>query len=73
MSKRVHQILFVSIIINLLLILIFTDLNSVSYILCGFSLSAMVLLPFGSKGGIYHRFVSTIGLILYILIILIAN
>ncbi len=73
MSKRTHQIFFAAIIINLILILLFTELNTVRFVMCGFSLSAMILLPFGRKGGIYHRVVSSIGLILFVLVILIVN
>jgi len=67
MKRQTHQIFFVAIILNLLLVLLLVQLNSVSKILCILSLAAMVILPFGKKGGAYHIIVGSCGLILYFL------
>lgn len=73
MTKRAHQIFFGAIIINLILVLIFSDLSSFKFILSALSLFAMLILPLGKKGGSYHVIVSSLGIILYSLIIFIAS
>ncbi|MBK8549626.1 MAG: hypothetical protein IPL53_00670 [Ignavibacteria bacterium] len=45
----------------------------ISFVLCTLSLTAMLILPFGNKGGVYHRAVSSLGLILYIAVLIIEN
>ena len=66
MSKKTHQIFFASIIINLLLILFFIKFLSLNFFVCIASLSMMIILPFGRKGGKYHILISSAGLLLYI-------
>lgn len=41
--------------------------------ICSASLFAMILLPFGIKGGIYHRLISSMGLLLYIVLFITAD
>jgi hypothetical protein len=67
MTKRTHQDFFASIIVNLLALLFYLNFMSPEFILCLSSLLMMLVLPFGIKGGVYHRIVSTAGLILYLI------
>ncbi|MBS1493103.1 MAG: hypothetical protein JST55_06320 [Bacteroidetes bacterium] len=71
MKKITHQILFAAIIINLILILILVNLSLFGKMLILFSLLFMAILPLGKKGGVYHRVVSTLGLIFYAIFILV--
>lgn len=65
-GKREHQIVFALIFI-LLLILIPYHLSEAPKLMMLFaSLLMMILLPFGKKGGIYHRVVSTLGFMFYL-------
>lgn len=70
MTKRTHQILFAGIIVNLALLLLFLNFLSREFFLCSSSLAMMVILPFGIKGGIYHRIVSTMGIVLYVVMLI---
>ncbi|MBS1552683.1 MAG: hypothetical protein JST15_11520 [Bacteroidetes bacterium] len=70
-GKTAHQTLFISIILNLTLILIFVKLPFYEKIICALSLCMMISLPFGKKGGRYHIAASSAGLFLYILLLLI--
>jgi hypothetical protein len=65
MTKRTHQVFFAAIIINLSLLVFFLQFLSPGFFLCAASLTAMLILPFGRKGGVYHRVISTAGLLLY--------
>jgi hypothetical protein len=49
------------------------QLSQIEFILFSMSLFAMFLLPFGTKGGIYHRIISSAGLIIYIFALIITN
>jgi hypothetical protein len=69
MTKRTHQFFFAGIIVNLILLLFFIPFLSQNFFICLASLAAMFVLPLGRKGGVYHRAVSTLGLMLYILIL----
>lgn len=73
MSRITHRIFFAAIIINLVLILLFSKLNVFSAVTCLLSLALMLILPFGRKGGIYHRVISTLGLLLYFLMLAVAS
>jgi hypothetical protein len=66
-SKRAHQILFALIIFNLALILVFIKLPFTEFIFCALSICCMAALPFGKKGGIFHRVISSTGLIIYVI------
>lgn len=66
-SKKTHQVFFISIIINLALILFFLKFPTLQFALCSASLVMMLILPFGRKGGIYHRITGTLGVMLYII------
>lgn len=69
MPKKVHQILFALIIINLIfliiLILLSDQISEIKLTLCSMSLISMLILPFGKKGGKYHIATSSSGLIFY--------
>lgn len=70
LPKRLHQLLFAAIIINLILILIFETLPAVNFLICSISLILMLILPAGKKGGRYHIIVSSSGLMFYVALIL---
>jgi len=63
MKKITHQVLFAAIIINLTLILFVYNFSG--HLL--FSVLCMLVLPFGKKGGMYHRIVSSVGLLAYVI------
>lgn len=65
-SKRTHQLLFALIIINLSALILYRLGPVPEMLFLLISLVAMLILPFGSKGGYYHRIVSSIGLISYV-------
>ncbi|HMS64951.1 MAG TPA: hypothetical protein PKD83_06820 [Ignavibacteria bacterium] len=69
-SKIIHQVLFISVIVNLFLILIFVKIPLSEKIICALSLGAILMLPFGKKGGVYHIVISSAGLALYIIVFL---
>ena len=73
MSKKTHQIFFAAIIINLILILVLVNLSQIKFIMFTLSLFAMLILPLGIKGGVYHRMISSAGLIFYIFALIITN
>jgi hypothetical protein len=66
MTKRTHQIFYSLIIINLLLLLVFVQFFSTRFFLVLASLLFMLILPLGKKGGVYHRVVSTVGLLCFL-------
>lgn len=65
LPKPMHQILFSSLIILLILIPVFSELTNVSMIFITLSLLCMLLLPLGKKGNQYHIVVSTLGILFY--------
>lgn len=65
-GKKIHQVMFASLIINLILIIFFSKIPFTQKIFCALSLTAMVLLPFGKKGGRYHIALSSAGLIMFL-------
>jgi len=65
LPKKLHQLMFAVVIINLVLILIFEELSSLNFIICSLSLLSMLILPFGKKGGKFHILISSTGLLLY--------
>ncbi|HAY33842.1 MAG TPA: hypothetical protein PK536_10925 [Ignavibacteria bacterium] len=67
-SKKIHQLMFAVIIINLLFILAFAEISSSGFILCIMSIMMMVIIPFGKSGGIYHMITGSAGLLLYIIL-----
>jgi len=69
-TKILHQIMFALLIINLLIILLFKVSGFYNISLCVLSLLMLFILPFGKKGSGYHITVSTIGFILYVILIL---
>ena len=65
MKKGMHQVFYSAIILNLFLLLFYLKFLSVDFFLDSASLGAMIALPFGRKGGVYHRIVSSVGVGLY--------
>jgi hypothetical protein len=66
MKKLTHQIFYTLIILNLLLILLSVQFFSTRFFLVIASLILMFILPLSKKGGVYHRIISTAGLLCYI-------
>lgn len=66
MKKRTHQVFYSAILLNLFLLLFYLKFLSVNLFLNSASLAAMIALPLGKKGGVYHRIVSSVGLGLYV-------
>ena len=69
-GRKIHQIMFVSVILNLALILIFTKLPFYGKIICAISLLMMAILPFGKKGGRFHIIASSAGIIFFIILLM---
>lgn len=69
-SKNVHRVIYTLLILNLIFVVFFADMESMGFTFAGFSLGMMLILPFGKKGSMYHKIVSTLGLILYLLFII---
>ncbi len=69
-SKNIHQLIYTLLILVLIFVMFFTDMESMGFTFAGFSLGMMLILPFGKKGSMYHKIVSTLGLILYLLFIM---
>ena len=68
MGKLQHQILFASIIMILIILVPLMYGSGTAFVMLLISLSMMVLLPIGKKGGAYHIIASTIGLLSFTLI-----
>ena len=66
MKKSTHQVFYSLIIINIILLLVSLQFFSIRFFLVLASLVLMFVLPFGKKGGVYHRIVSTAGVLCYI-------
>ena len=66
-SKLAHRVLFAALIFNLALITLLLDSSSVFFYFCGTSLVLISLLPYGKNGGRFHRYISTSGLLFYII------
>lgn len=70
-TKRSHQAIYSALIAVLAVNAYFSlgDITGLGLILT--SLAMMLILPLGIKGGYYHRIVSSLGLILYIIFVFI--
>ena len=68
-AKPVHKVLFSALIISLVLIMFLSELSALSMILTGVSLLCMLLLPLGNKGGLYHIILSTLGIIIFAVVV----
>jgi hypothetical protein len=66
MRKKTHQIFFSLIIINLIALLFFLQFFSARFFIVLTSLVCMLILPLGRNGGMYHRIVSTVGLLCFV-------
>lgn len=66
-SRRTHQVIYSLLIINVFFLLFFIDLSSRGFIFALLSLMMLFILPFGKKGGTYHKITSTIGFLSYLL------
>jgi hypothetical protein len=69
MKKQTHQIFYTAILLNLFLLLFYLKFLSGDFLLNSASLAAMIVLPLGQKGGVYHRIVSSVGLGLYLVFV----
>jgi hypothetical protein len=69
-GKKIHQIMFMSVILNLIFILIFIKLPFYEKIICALSLLMMAILPFGKKGGRFHIIASSAGIIFFIILLM---
>ncbi len=69
-SKTAHQLIYPLLILTLIFVMLFADLESIGFSFAGFSLLMLFILPFGKKGSLYHKIVSTAGLILYLLFLI---
>jgi hypothetical protein len=70
LSKTAHQIIYALLFLTLIFVVLSADMESIAFSFAGFSLIMLIILPFGKKGSMYHKIVSTIGLILYLLFII---
>jgi hypothetical protein len=68
-SRKTHQIIYSLLIINVFFVLFFTDLFSPGFTFGVISLLMLLILPFGKKGGTYHKMISTIGFLSYLVYI----
>lgn len=68
-SVRTHQIIYSLLIINVFFAMFFVDLFSTGFTFGVVSLLMLLILPFGKKGGTYHKVVSTLGFLSYLLFI----
>ena len=67
-SVRTHQVVYTLLIINVIFALLFSDkLFSPGFSFGALSLLMLIILPFGKKGETYHKFVSSIGFLSYLL------
>jgi hypothetical protein len=71
MRKQLHQIIFSGLLLNLTCLLYFADYKEVNSFLLISSLFFLLILPFGKKGGAYHVLVSTTGILIYTIFMLI--
>lgn len=70
-TKRSHQAIYSALIAVLAVNAYFSPGDIVGLGLILTSLAMMLILPLGIKGGYYHRIVSSLGLILYIIFVFI--
>jgi hypothetical protein len=66
---RTHQIIYSLLIINVFFAMFFVDLFSTGFVFGVISLLMLLILPFGKKGGTYHKVISTVGFLSYLLFI----
>ncbi len=71
LTRRAHQVIYILLITNLILLLLILLLFTPGFLWNKFllyllSLALILALPFGKKGGMYHRIISTFGFLAYI-------
>jgi len=66
--KFTHQLIFSLILINLALLLFFLKAFSSEFFICSVSFILLLILPLGKKGGIYHRIISSLSLVMYMVL-----
>lgn len=66
---RTHQVIYSLLIINVFFVMFFVDLFSTGFVFGVISLIMLLILPFGKKGGTYHKVISTVGFLSYLLFI----
>lgn len=64
-TKLTHQVIYTMLIANLVLLLYFMNFLSNKFLLYLLSFVFLLALPLGKKGGVYHRTVSSLGLLMY--------
>lgn len=69
-SSRTHQIIYSLLIINVFFVLFFVDMFSTGFVFGVISLITLLIMPFGKKGGAFHKAVSTVGFLSYLLFIM---
>ena len=69
-TKLTHQVIYILLIANLVILLFFLKFLSGIFLFFMLSLIFLLALPLGRKGGVYHRAVSSAGLLVYIYTIL---
>lgn len=65
-TKLTHQVIYILLIANLILLLYFLNFLSNKFLFYLLSLILILAMPLGKKGGVYHRVVSSLGLFTYI-------
>lgn len=65
-TKLHHQLIYILLLLNIFLLLFSLDFLSNKFLLYLISLLFLLFLTYGSKGGIYHRIISTAAFAFYI-------
>jgi hypothetical protein len=66
LTKLTHQVIYILLLANMVLLLYSLDFLSNKFLLYTFSFIFLLALPLGRKGGKYHILVSSIGLLLFL-------
>ncbi|HRE11920.1 MAG TPA: hypothetical protein PK605_03930 [Ignavibacteria bacterium] len=65
-SKLHHQAAYILLIINLLFLLYLLNFLSNKFLLYFLSLLLLLILSYGTKGGVFHKVVSTSAILVYV-------
>ena len=65
-TKLHHQLIYILLLLNIILLLFLLDFLSNKFLLYLTSLLFLLFLTYGSKGGIFHRVISTAAFAAYI-------
>lgn len=66
MTKRQHQVIYILLLANVLLLLAGLNFLSNKFLLYLLSFLLLVSLPLGKKGGVYHIIISTLAVFTYL-------